>query len=98
MAEAEQPQRLRPDHRVTVDDVRQLMGASTPHFALQLRERIRRLIAGLEPDDPARIEGEREIARLERIAFTGETRGEHEEPLRPLPSLNDHVQPRRVAD
>jgi hypothetical protein len=98
MAEAEQPQRLRPDHRVTVDDVRQLMGASTPHFALQLRERIRRLIAGLEPGDPARVEGEREIARLERIAFTGETRGEHEEPLRPLPSLNDHVQPRRVAD
>jgi hypothetical protein len=98
MAEAEQPQRLRPDHRVTVDDVRQLMGASTPHFALQLRERIRRLIAGLEPGDPARLEGEREIARLERIAFTGETRGEHEEPLRPLPSLNDHEQPRRVAD
>jgi hypothetical protein len=98
MAEAEQPQRLRPEHRVTVDDVRQLMGASTPHFALQLRERIRRLIAGLEPGDPARVEGEREIARLERIAFTGETRGEHEEPLRPLPSLNDHEQPRRVAD
>jgi hypothetical protein len=98
MAEAEQPQRLRPEHHVTVDDVRQLMGASTPHFALQLRERIRRLIAGLEPGDPARVEGEREIARLERIAFTGETRGEHEEPLRPLPSLNDHEQPRRVAD
>jgi hypothetical protein len=98
MAEAEQPQRLRPEHRVTVDDVRQLMGASTPHFALQLRERIRRLIAGLEPGDPARLEGEREIARLERIAFTGETRGEHEEPLRPLPSLNEHAQPRRVAD
>jgi hypothetical protein len=98
MAEAEQPQRLRPEHRVTVDDVRQLMGSSTPHFALQLRERIRRLIAGLEPGDPARLEGEREIARLERIAFTGETRGEHEEPLRPLPSLNDHAQPRRVAD
>jgi hypothetical protein len=98
MAEAEQPQRLRPEHRVTVDDVRQLMGASTPHFALQLRERIRRLIAGLDADDPARLEGEREIARLERIAFTGETRGEHEEPLRPLPSLSDHVQPRRVAD
>jgi hypothetical protein len=98
MAEAEQPQRLRPEHRATVDDVRQLMGASTPHFALQLRERIRRLIAGLDADDPARLEGEREIARLERIAFTGETRGEHEEPLRPLPSLNDHVQPRRVAD
>ena len=88
MAEAEQPQRLRPEHRVTVDDVRQLMGASTPHFALQLRERIRRLIAGLEPDDPARLDGEREIARLERIAFAGEIRGtpglDGERPLRSL--------------
>jgi hypothetical protein len=98
MAGAEQPERLRPEHRVTVDDVRQLMGASTPHFALQLRDRIQRLIAGLAADDPARLMGEQEIARLERIAFTGETRGEHEEVLRPLPSLNDHVQPRRVAD
>ena len=44
MAEAEQPERLR--RPVTVDDVRQLMGSSTPHFALQIRDRIRRLIAG----------------------------------------------------
>ena len=47
MAEAEQPQRLRPHHQVTVDDVRQLMGASTPHFALQLRNRIAKLIEPL---------------------------------------------------
>ena len=54
MAEAEQPERLRHDRDVTVDDVRQLMGASTPHFALQLRNRIRTLIRGLPPEDPAR--------------------------------------------
>ena len=47
MAQAEQPERLRPQYQVSVDDVRQLMGASTPHFALQLRNRIRTLIAGL---------------------------------------------------
>ena len=89
MAEAEQPQRLDPTHRVSVDDVRQLMGASTPHFALQLRNRIRKLIAGLPADDPARQLGELEIARLERIAFTGETRGESgQEGERPLRSLN----------
>jgi hypothetical protein len=88
MAEAEQPERLRPQHRVTVEDVRQLMGASTPHFALQLRNRIRKLIAPLPPDDPARIEGEREIARLERIAFAGEVRGDPgQDGERPLPSL-----------
>jgi hypothetical protein len=97
MAEAEQPERLRPERRVTVDDVRQLMGASTPHFALQIRNRIQRLIAGLEPDDPARIEGEREIARLEGLAFTGEVRGEgHQDGERPLPSVNDTERPRYV--
>jgi hypothetical protein len=88
MAEAEQPERLRPQHRVTVEDVRQLMGASTPHFALQLRNRIRKLVAPLPPDHPARVEGEREIARLERIAFAGEVRGEPgQDGQRPLPSL-----------
>jgi hypothetical protein len=59
----------------TLDDVRQLMGASTPHFALQLRNRIRTLIAGLPPEHPARIEGEREIARLDEIALGSERRG-----------------------
>ena len=61
---------------MTVEDVRQLMGASTPHFALQLRNRIANLIAGLPAEHPARVEGEREIARLERLGFSGETRGE----------------------
>lgn len=90
MAEAEQPGRLRPDHRVTVDDVRQLMGASTPHFALQLRNRIRKLIAGLPSEDAARVLGEQEIARLERLAVTGEVRGQQEQDgQRPLPSLGE---------
>ena len=90
MSQAEHPDRLRPERTVTVEDVRQLMGASTPHFALQLRERIRRLIRGLAPEDPARVEGEREIARLERIAFTGEVRGEpHEPDMATLASVAD---------
>jgi hypothetical protein len=78
MSKAEDPNRLRRagEHAVSVEDVRQLMGASTPHFALQLRERIARLIAGLPKDDPARLEGEREIARLEQLGRDGETRGE----------------------
>jgi hypothetical protein len=89
MSQAENPDRLRPGRKVTVDDVRQLMGASTPHFALQLRERIRNLIAGLPPDHPARVEGEREIARLDDLAFKGEVRGHQaEEGLDPLPSLS----------
>ena len=90
MSESEHPDRLRAGREVTVDDVRQLMGASTPHFALQLRERIRKLIRGLPADHPARIEGEREIARLDRLAFAGEIRGhEHEPGLEPMPSVVD---------
>ena len=88
MSEAEHPDRLREGRQVTVDDVRALMGASTPHFALQLRERIRNLIRGLDPGNPARIEGEREIRRLDKIAYAGETRGHQAEPgLTPLPSV-----------
>jgi hypothetical protein len=96
MAQAEQPERLRPERGVTVDDVRQLMGSSTPHFALQLRARIQRLIAGLPPGDPARQLGEQEIARLEALAFTGEVRGEGQDGERPLPSLGDTEPPHRV--
>jgi hypothetical protein len=97
MAEAEQPERARPDRPVTVDDVRQLMGSSTPHFALQLRNRIARLIADLPHDDPARALGAQEIARLERLAFTGEVRGEgYQDGQRTLPSVSDHERPRYV--
>jgi hypothetical protein len=91
VSQAEDPSRVQRERAgdVSVEDVRELMGASTPHFALQLRNRIARLIAGLPDDHPARVEGEREIARLERLGLNGETRGEGgAEGERPLPSLN----------
>ena len=73
---------------VSVADVRRLMGASTPHFALQLRDRIAALIAPLPAEHPAHIEGAREIARLEALGFSGETRGQAGEPgEHRLPSL-----------
>ncbi len=88
MSESEHPDRLREGREVTVEDVRQLMGASTPHFALQLRNRIRALIRDLPAGHPARLEGEREIARLDRLAFDGEVRGHPAEPgLEPLRSV-----------
>ena len=75
MSESERPDRLR-GRAVSVDDIRSLAGPATPHFALQIRNRIARLIAGLAPDDPARVEGEAQIERLtELAAHSGEPRG-----------------------
>jgi hypothetical protein len=89
LSEAEDPS-VRTAATVTVEDVRKLMGASTPHFALQLRNRIARLIEGLPAEHPARIEGEREIARLDELGLDGEQRGRQaEDGLEPLASVND---------
>jgi hypothetical protein len=87
MSGAERPDRLESDRPVTIDDIRELTGAATPHFALQIRDRIRRLIDGLEPDDPVRNEGERAIARLERMAREGQASGIVQKGEAPLPSL-----------
>jgi hypothetical protein len=66
----------RVEREPTVEDVLHLSGASTPHFALQIRNRIRTLIAGLPEGHPARVAGEREIARLDKLARDGEERSE----------------------
>ena len=84
MSEFERADRM--GREPTVEDVRQLMGASTPHFALQIRNRIRTLIAGLPEGHPARVEGEREIARLEELALGSERRGPIQEHEHGLPS------------
>jgi hypothetical protein len=76
MSEAERPDRLAGGHRVTVEEIRALAGPATPHFALQIRNRIRRLIERLPTDDPVRIEGEHQIERLTELArHSGEPRG-----------------------
>jgi len=85
MSEFERSDRM--DREPTVEDIRQLMGASAPHFALQIRNRMRNLIDGLAPDHPARQLGEAEIARLERLAVEGEHRGQSVPGEPELPSI-----------
>ena len=92
MSEYEQPGRL--EREPTLEDVRQLMGASTPHFALHLRERIRTLIRGLPADHPARVEGEREIARLNEVALGAERRGSEGAHEPGMPSLRETEPPK----
>jgi hypothetical protein len=95
MSGTERPDRLAPEHEVSIDDIRELVGAATPHFALQIRDRVARLIAGLPADAPARAEGERAIARLEQLAREGQA-GPLQEGELPLPSLR--LGPEREKD
>jgi DNA-binding FadR family transcriptional regulator len=75
MSESENPRLLGRAKEVTAEDIRALAGPVTPHFALQVRNRIRRLIEPLPADHAARREGERQIARLEELAqHSGEPR------------------------
>lgn len=75
MSEREREDRLT-GREITVEDVRALAGPATPHFALQIRNRIARLIESLPAGHPARVEGERQIARLTDLAqHSGEPRG-----------------------
>lgn len=82
----------RPDHRdlgsaVTIDDIRELTGAATPHFAQQIRNRVARLIAGLPAEHPVRRFGEAEVRRLTDLGRSGEVRGGVAQPGMPgLPS------------
>jgi hypothetical protein len=74
VSESERPELL--NREVSVEDIRALTGAATPHFALQVRNRVRRLIEPLPTDHPARLEGERAIAQLDDLAeHSGEPRG-----------------------
>ena len=55
--------------RPTIDDVDELVGPATPHFAMQIRARVRALVRDLPADDPVRRHGEEQIDLLERLAF-----------------------------
>jgi hypothetical protein len=51
----------------TFDDIDALVGPATPHFAYQLRARVRELIEDLPPDHPVRRYGEEKMELLDRL-------------------------------
>lgn len=53
----------------TTDDIDALVGPATPHFAFQLRARVRELVRGLPEDHPVRRYGEEKIELLERLGY-----------------------------
>ena len=78
MTEAHEPElRVEP----TVDDVDELVGPATPHFAMQIRARVRDLVRHLPPEHPVRRHAEEKIELLERLAFA--TSKAEEGPIEP---------------
>ncbi len=51
----------------TIDDIDALVGPATPHFAYQLRARVRELIEELPADHAVRVYGEEKLALLDRL-------------------------------
>ena len=51
----------------TIADVDALVGPATPHFAYQLRARVRELVEELPADHPVRAYGEEQMALLDRL-------------------------------
>lgn len=51
----------------TFDDIDALIGSSTPHFAYQLRARVREVVSGLPADHPVRRYGEDKMKLLEDL-------------------------------
>jgi hypothetical protein len=54
---------------ITRDDIDALVGPATPHFAYQLRARVKGLIADLPDDDPVRKYGEEQMDLLDRLGY-----------------------------
>ena len=69
------------------DELAQLVGAATPHFALQIRERVASYAKSLPADHPRQAELSRQLERLERLASGGETGGASNTDLPPRSSL-----------
>ena len=53
----------------TRDDVDRLVGPATPHFAYQLRARVRELVLDLPEDHDVRMYAEEKIELLDRLGY-----------------------------
>lgn len=63
----------------SIRDIDALVGPSTPHFAYQLRARVRELIEELPPDHAVRRYGEEKLRLLDDLGYAS-SRAEGGEP------------------
>ena len=68
----------------TRDDVDSLVGPATPHFAYQIRARVRELVDGLPESNDVRVYAQSQIDRLDRLghASSKADEGPRESPSR----------------
>ena len=66
----------------TFDDIEALVGPATPHFAYQIRARVRELLGDLAPDDAVRRFGEEKIRLLDDLGYAS-SKAEDDEPESP---------------
>jgi hypothetical protein len=71
----------------TEDELAQLVGAATPHFAFQIRSRIAEYAAALPADHPRQAELQAHLERLDQLGYDGESAGVTRPDLPPRESL-----------
>jgi hypothetical protein len=70
------------------DELAQLVGAATPHFAFQIRDRVAQYAEALGPDHPRQAELAAHLARLDRLGLEGEGAGVSDLDLPPRAPLS----------
>jgi hypothetical protein len=68
----------------TIEEIDALVGPATPHFAYQIRARVRELVLDLPEDNPVRRYAEEKMELLDRLghASSKAEEGERESPAR----------------
>jgi RecB family exonuclease len=57
----------------TIADIDALVGPATPHFAYQIRARVRELVEGLPEEHPVRRYAEEQMEMLDRLGYASST-------------------------
>jgi hypothetical protein len=79
----------------TIDDLDALVGPATPHFAYQIRARVKDLIKDLPPDHPVRRYGEEKLELLDQLGHASSKAAEG--PLEPPDRLGWETLPSHRA-
>jgi len=75
------------------DELRQLVGAATPHFAFQVRDRVLGYAQTLPPDHPRQAELRAHVEWLDRLGYEGEDADVGRPDLPPRASLSGLLRP-----